>query len=182
MPSKSGPQHRIMAASCTDAKVRKKTGISKKVACDFMHADKGKHFKEALDKLAETMIKEAELDKHSRWVLDSGMNTTMEGEDPFASWQGMDSSRKHYDSQSMRIIDGAIRVTAAATTAADRQAALEKYADEVGVPFAILYAEIIKDTSTGYFNTDDYTKGHEFQRPTRESKIMDSYKAAIKKN
>jgi hypothetical protein len=44
MPSKSRAQHNLMAGVCT-GKI-KKTKIPKKVACDYMHADKGKKFSE----------------------------------------------------------------------------------------------------------------------------------------
>jgi len=182
MPSKSGKQHRYMAANCNSAAMRKKTGMSKKVACDFMHADKGKHFKEALDALAQRMIQEMELDPHSRWVLDGGMNTTMEADDPFASWQGVDLQRKHWNTHSADIIDGAIKKMSMIPTAQERLEALQKYADEVGVPYTILYNQIMQDTGNGFFDKDDYMKGHQFQRPTRESSdIMNAYKAAIKK-
>lgn len=42
MPSVSAKQHRLMAAACTNPAIAKKRGISRKVACEFMHADKGK--------------------------------------------------------------------------------------------------------------------------------------------
>jgi hypothetical protein len=42
MPSKSGPQHRLMAGVCKGT--IKRDDIPKKVACEYMHADKGKHF------------------------------------------------------------------------------------------------------------------------------------------
>jgi len=44
MPSTSAKQHRLFAAACTNPAIAKKRGISKKVACEFMHADKGKKF------------------------------------------------------------------------------------------------------------------------------------------
>jgi hypothetical protein len=40
MPSKSKAEHRMMAAKCTGNSTMK-GGPSKKVACEFMHADKG---------------------------------------------------------------------------------------------------------------------------------------------
>ena len=154
-----------MAANCTSAAMRKKTGMSKKVACDFMHADKGKHFKEFKENL------DAIAQKH-----------LAEADDPFASWQGMDLQRKHYNKDSMHIIDKALELTANAKDAHERLDILKKYAAEVGVDFSTLYYEITQDTGAGYFNKDDYTQGTEFQRPTRESsEIMKSYKAAIKK-
>lgn len=39
MPSKSKAQHRAMAAACSGGS---KSGIPRKVGCEFMHADKGK--------------------------------------------------------------------------------------------------------------------------------------------
>jgi hypothetical protein len=42
MPSKTAKQHRFMAANC---KGNGKGKIAKSVACEFMHADKGKKFK-----------------------------------------------------------------------------------------------------------------------------------------
>lgn len=39
MPSKSKKQERTMRAACKSQKFRKKVGIPKKVACEFMRAD-----------------------------------------------------------------------------------------------------------------------------------------------
>ena len=39
MPSKSAAQHRLMAAAC---KGKVKGGPPKKVACEYMHADRGR--------------------------------------------------------------------------------------------------------------------------------------------
>lgn len=44
MPSVSAKQHKLMAAACTNPAIAKKRKISRKVACEFMHADKGKKF------------------------------------------------------------------------------------------------------------------------------------------
>jgi len=44
MPSKTAKQHRAMAAAC---KGKGRLGIPKGVACEFMHADKGKTFKKS---------------------------------------------------------------------------------------------------------------------------------------
>lgn len=41
MPSKSKAQHAMMAAKCTGSSTMK-GGPPKKVACEFMHADKGR--------------------------------------------------------------------------------------------------------------------------------------------
>lgn len=172
MPSHSKKQARFMAAAAHNSKFAKKVGISQKVAKEFNKADKGKHFKEFsenMGKLVETMTKESELDAHSRWVLDSGMNTLMDADDPFASWQGMDLQRKHYDKKSMDIIDKALELTANAKDAHERLDILKKYAEEAGVDFSDLYYQITQDTGAGYFADDDYMKGHQFQRPTRES-------------
>lgn len=43
MPSVSKAQHRAMAAACSG---KSKTGIPKKVGCEFMHADRGKKLPE----------------------------------------------------------------------------------------------------------------------------------------
>lgn len=42
MPSQSKAQHRLMAAACTG----KSDSVPKDVACEFMHADKGKDLPE----------------------------------------------------------------------------------------------------------------------------------------
>ena len=44
MPSKSGKQHRLMAAAAHDRAFAAKVGISQKVAKEFVAADKGKTF------------------------------------------------------------------------------------------------------------------------------------------
>lgn len=44
MPSKSKKQHNLMAMVAHDPKAAKRTGISKKVAEEFVEADKGKTF------------------------------------------------------------------------------------------------------------------------------------------
>jgi hypothetical protein len=44
VPSKSGKQHRLMAAAAHDPTVRKKHGISEAIAREFLKADKGKKF------------------------------------------------------------------------------------------------------------------------------------------
>lgn len=44
MPSKSGKQHRLMAAAAHNPKVRKQHGISQAIAEEFLRADKGKQF------------------------------------------------------------------------------------------------------------------------------------------
>ena len=42
MPSKTAKQAKFMRAACHSGKVRKSSGISKKVACEYVRADKGK--------------------------------------------------------------------------------------------------------------------------------------------
>lgn len=42
MPSKSRAQHNLMEAAAHNPEVAKRTGISKKVAEEFVQADKGK--------------------------------------------------------------------------------------------------------------------------------------------
>ena len=39
MPSKTKKQAKAMRAACHDAKTRKRMGIPKKVACEYMQAD-----------------------------------------------------------------------------------------------------------------------------------------------
>ena len=45
MPSKSGKQHRFMAAVANNPAFAKKVGISPKVGKEFVKADKGRKFK-----------------------------------------------------------------------------------------------------------------------------------------
>ncbi len=54
MPSKSKDQAKFMTANCKSPEFRKKTGMSKDVACDFHKADKGKyHEAEEISRLKE---------------------------------------------------------------------------------------------------------------------------------
>jgi hypothetical protein len=45
MPSKSGKQHRLMAAVANNPAFAKKVGVPTKVAKEFNKADKGRKFK-----------------------------------------------------------------------------------------------------------------------------------------
>jgi hypothetical protein len=45
MPSKSKAEHNLMEAAKHSKEVRERTGISKKVADEFVKADKGKNVK-----------------------------------------------------------------------------------------------------------------------------------------
>lgn len=50
MPSKSLPQHNLMAMVATNPSAAKRLGIKQSVGREFMEADKGKHFSKTVSK------------------------------------------------------------------------------------------------------------------------------------
>jgi hypothetical protein len=103
-------------------------------------------------KVLDAKLDEAELDNHSRWVLDGGMNTVQEGEPEFQGAPATGAST--LGPKSVKILDKAIMYVSKYDTASDRQAALQRFADHYKVKYQDLYDLITADTGGDYFVKD----------------------------